>query len=74
MRIAVDPQKLVGQHPVERDVTQPPAASGQRLSLGERLEAQRHEELQGGDLGLVFFGGVESAIHEPCHLCIRLRL
>ena len=56
----VDPQQLFGQHAVERDVAQSPAAPGQRFLLGQRCKAQRHEELQRRDLGLVFFGGVKA--------------
>ena len=60
LHIAIDPQKLAGQHLVKRDVAQTPAAPGQCFLLGQRRKAQRREELQSRDLGLVLFGSVKA--------------
>ena len=56
---AVDLQKLVGKDVVEHHVAQAAAALAHSLGLGQRREPQRHQELQGGDLGLMLLGGVE---------------
>ena len=56
---AVDPQKLVRKDVIEHHVAQTTAAQAHRIGLRQGREPQRHQELQGGDLGLMLLGGVE---------------
>ena len=57
---AVDPAQLIDQYFLKQHVAQAIAAQVPDLGLGKRLESERHEELDGRNLGLVLFGGVES--------------
>ena len=59
--VGKEPQQLLGQHLVENDVAQPPPAQDQCLGLRERRKTQRHQQLQGRDLGLIFFGWCQSS-------------
>ena len=71
--VAVDPHDAVGQHVIKHHVAQPVAALGQRPGLRQGFEAKGDQHLQGGDLRLVRFGGVETHACRPCRACSRHR-
>ena len=65
MREAIDAHQALGEHIVEHDIAEPPPAQGQRLGLGKRRVAQRHEQLERGYLGLRSLCGVKAHATSP---------
>ena len=67
---AVDAHHAFSQHVIQHNVAQPVAAQGEGLGLRQRPEAECHQHLQGRNLRLVFFCGVEAAGvgHHACRL------
>ena len=61
----IDREKAVREGVVQEDVAEAAAAVVEGFSLGEWGVAERDEELQRGDLGLVFLGGVGASLKLP---------
>ena len=61
----IDREKAVREGVVQEDVAEAAAAVVEGFSLGEWGVAERDEELQRGDLGLVLLGGVGASLKLP---------
>jgi len=66
---AIDPQEVVRKNVVEHHVAQATAALAHCLGLRQRREPQRHEQLKGGYLRLMFLSSVETTlnVHQAPH-------